>query len=390
MFDWLFNRETRDGEPSTQAPDAISWEAVGSQLDAQIHNPTFYENLSTVFGCVDLIASSLSSCPALVYQESNKNRIEAPEHNFSKLIHNGPNRYQTWHGFLEFVMRQVLLRGNAIAHIDFDRKTGKIIELQAFPWEWCNVELLANGKLRYRITDCIGLYGKAGTTRTFLQQDMLHIRDSGDLPYIGRSRISRASKVFQAANATQEFSANLYLQGVKPSGALSVPTTLKSDARENLSKDLHNFYSGQNVGRAMILENGMTWHPFCLNSEDAEVLASRQFSTEEIARIFSVPPPLVGDLRHGTFQNSETAGRWFAAFCLGAWADKLEQEITRACLDDQHSLSIDLSALTRGDNAGRWDSWCKAVNQGILTRNEVRESEGWNPIAEEEPNATIS
>ena len=369
-------------KPEQRSGDIISWQAVGQEIQGQVSNPTYYESLSAVSACVDLIASSLGSCPAYVFVQDYDSKYEDEADPIYKLIRKGANRYQTWHSFVEFLMRQVLLRGNAIAQVVYDQQ-GKVTELQAYPFEWCSIDLLPSGKLRYTVTDNQGLYGAAGSRKIILQQDMLHIRDSGDLPYIGKSRISRAAQAFNAAMATQEFSASLYKQGVRPSGALCVNNKLDESARDSLKADLKNYYSNTNAGSAMVLENGMQWHPYALNAEDAEVLASRQFSVEEIARLFSVPPPLIGDLRHGTFQNSETAGRWFASFCLASWAHKLENEITRVCLDDRHTLSIDLSGLTRGDHAGRWESYCKAVDAGILTRNEVRQIEGWNPLEDD-------
>lgn len=377
MFNFLKRK------PEKRASDVISWQAVGAGLQAQISNPTYYESLSAVSACVDLISSSLGSCPAYVYMHDYDSKHEDEGNPLAKLIAEGVNRYQTWHCFIEFLMRQVLLRGNAIAHVVYD-STGRLTELRAYPFEWCTIDILPNGKLRYSVTDCTGLYGNAGSRVIVLQQDMLHIKDAGDLPHLGKSRISRSAQAFNAALATQEFSSSLYQQGVRPSGALCVNSKLDASARDLLKADLKNYYSNTNAGSAMVLENGMQWHPYALNAEDAEVLASRQFSVEEIARLFSVPPPLIGDLRHGTFQNSETAGRWFASFCLASWAHKLECEITRVCLDQRHTLSIDLSGLTRGDHAGRWDSYCKAVDKGILTRNEVRELEGWNPLEKDD------
>ena len=67
-----------------------------------------------------------------------------------------------------------------------------------------------------------------------------------------------------------------------------------------------------------------------LSPEDAELLASRRFTTEELARLYGCPPPIIGDLSHGTFTNSETAGRWFAQHTLTPWIRKIETEFTRS------------------------------------------------------------
>jgi len=349
-------------------------------------NPLFFECLSAVAGCVSIISTSLASCPTLVYRTQGNIRQEAPEYPLAVLIRNGINRYQSWHDFLEMMMRQLLLRGNAVAHIIFDG-SGRVIELRPYPWDWVSIEVIRDGRIIYSVTDAQGMYGAPGATRRLLQAEVLHIKDGPDLPFIGKNRIVRSAAVFTGGVEAQDFASNFYSQGVRPSGALQVPVKLEDDARAKLTGELREFFTGsQNVGKAMVLENGTTWNPFSINAETAQTLASRQFTVEEIARLYNVPPPLIGDLRHGTFQNSETAGRWFAMFCLGPWAHKLEAEFQRCVFSEddrgEYQLVIDLSGLTRGDHATRWNSHVAAVNAGILTPNEVREEEGWNPRPE--------
>jgi HK97 family phage portal protein len=130
----------------------------------------------------------------------------------------------------------------------------------------------------------------------------------------------------------------------------------------------------------------MDWKQFQINPEDAELLASRRFGTEEIARLLNMPPPLVGIWDHSSFTNSETAGRWFAQHTLRPWIRKLEAALARACFTETeaqtYSVEFDLSDLLRGDPEARWKSNQIAVDSGILQVNEVREIEGWNPLPE--------
>lgn len=379
----IFRMLTRKKEE--RAAECPSWGLLqnGGLPGTPFVNPNFYECLSAVAGCVNIISTSLASCPAEVYRTEGNIRQEAPDFPLSVLIRNGVNAYQSWHDFLEMQMRQVLLRGNALAHIIYDG-TGRVIELRPYPWDWVSIEVLRNGRLLYTVTDAQGMYGAPGATMRLFPEEVLHIKDGPNLPFIGQSRITRSAAVFAGGVDVQNFASSLYSQGVRPSGALEVPTKLEDDARAKLSGDLRDFFTGpKGVAKAMVLENGMKWNPFEVSAEDAEALASRQFTVEEIARLYSVPPPLIGDLRHGTFQNSETAGKWFASFCLGAWAHKLESEFRRSVFSEadraEYELVIDLSGLTRGDHAARWSSHVAAKQAGILTANEVRESEGWNP-----------
>ena len=124
---------------------------------------------------------------------------------------------------------------------------------------------------------------------------------------------------------------------------------------------------------------------FHVSPEDAEFLASRRFTTEELCRVFGVPPVIAGDLSHGTFTNSETMLRWFAMATLTPWIRKIEAEFSpqRVSVNPAattHKLEIDLSGLLRGDPAQRWASWKIAADANILTVNEIREIEGFNPL----------
>jgi HK97 family phage portal protein len=181
----------------------------------------------------------------------------------------------------------------------------------------------------------------------------------------------------------QEFSSSLYDNGINPTGAFKSEQPLNKSQKEQIREQLRHMFGGSgNAGKAMILDGGTSWQQISITPEDAELLASRRFSVEEIARIFQVPPPIIGDLTHGTFTNSETLIRFFAQSTLSSWCRKIEAEFSRALLtDDALSLELDLSGLLRGDPETRWKSHEIAVRNKILTANEIRETEGWSPIA---------
>jgi HK97 family phage portal protein len=76
-----------------------------------------------------------------------------------------------------------------------------------------------------------------------------------------------------------------------------------------------------------VLDSGLKWKSISISPEDAEFLASRRFTVEELARLFGVPPPMAGDLTHGTFSNTETLMRYFVTGTLTPWVRKLEARI---------------------------------------------------------------
>jgi len=355
----------------------------GLDLGSQIVNPRTAENLSTVLACVGAISSAMASLPAYVYRTMDNGREIDERHAVARLIATGPNQHQTWADWIEWTMASVLLRGNALSEILTDER-GSLVALKPIPWEFCAVQLLPNGRLVYDVNEITSVYGGTGGTRRLLQDEVFHLRDRTDDGLIGRSRLQRAAAVVQAGMSIQTFANALYSNGVNPSGALEVAGHLSAEQFEQLRKRFSEVYSGSsNAARAMVLDQGMTWKQISINPEDAEFLASRRFTVEELARLFGCPPPIIGDLSHGTFTNTETVGRWFAQHTLSPWIRKIESEFTRSVFSEAtrrtHKLEIDMSGFLRGDPEARWKSWEIAVKNNILTVDEIRGEEGWNP-----------
>lgn len=342
-------------------------------------NARLVENLATVLACVGAVSSAVASLPAYIYRRTAGGREEAPEHPVSRLVRR-PNDAQTWPDWIEWTVAQVLLHGNALSVIDHDG-AGRPVALRPIPWGNVQPLHLANGSLAYDVVAYRAPWGGTGTPRRYLAGEVFHLRDRSDDGILGRSRLSRAPEVLGNALALQEWSGALWRNGATPTGALKLPAAVGPETARHIRARLSETYTGShNARKVLILEGGMEWQSISVSPEDAEVLASRRFSVEELCRLYQVPPPIIQDLSHGTFTNSREAGRWFAQFSLGPWVRKIEAEFARSVFTDPAmSLEIDMSALMRGDAESRWQSHKIAVDAGILDPDEVREIEGFNP-----------
>lgn len=363
----------------------VSWDALRGGVDTGtgIINPRMAENLSTVLSCVGAISSAMASLPAFVYRSLPRGREIDEEHPVARLITSGPNQHQTWADWIEWTLASALLRGNALSAIATDGR-GAITALRPIPWEFVNVQLLSTGRLVYDVVEADALYGGTSRPRRLLQDEVLHLRDRSDDGLVGRSRLQRAASVVATGLSMQEFANALYRNGVNPSGALEIEGRLDETQRALLAKHFRESFGGSSkAAKALVLDQGMKWHQISISPEDAEFLASRRFTVEELARLFNVPPPMAGDLSHGSFANVETLLRFFATGTLTPWVKKLESEFSRsvfgAASRSTHKLELDLSGLLRGDPAQRWAAWKIAVDANILTTDEVRAEEGWNP-----------
>jgi HK97 family phage portal protein len=349
-------------------------------------SPHAAENLATVYACVTAVSSAISALPAITYRKRGKARQEADTGEIQALVKNGPNPWQTWPEFVEMLVAQTLLRGNGLIEIESDR-SGRVTGLRVIPWDWCNVQMLPGGRLVYDVYDQPGIYAPAqGTRRRLLQHEVIHVRDRSDDGLIGKSRLQRAAPVLHNARAVNTFATAILENGLHISGVLTSEKDLSAEAKAAVRERVQETHGGPGkAGKLMILSGGnFAFHKISITPEDAELLESRKFSTEEICRLFQVPPPIVQDYSKNTFTNSEQAGRWFAQFCLLPWVRKIEAAFNRALFEGTDlELSLDMSAFDRGSPESRWAAHAIAASNQILTVDEIREIEGWGPKAQE-------
>lgn len=379
LWSRIFGRtEQRAEEWGTLDPRLAEALGGGRSWSGEVVTAQSAESLATVMACVGAIAGGIASLPAYVYRATPDGREEVDDHPLARMIRDGVNDRESWPDFLELWTANALLRGNGLAEMVVDDR-GAVRELRSAPWDRVTARLLPSGRLAFDIRDPTGIFGPAGKPRRLLQGDVLHLKDRSDDGILGRSRLSRAREAVGAGIAVQHFAGAMYRNGATPRGAIVYKNKLNQDQVDRIKAMWRELFSGpNNAAKTLVLDQDGDFKPFSVSPEDAELLASRRFTTEELARVFNVPPPIVGIWDHSSFTNSETAGRWFASFTLTPWIRKIEAEFSRALLSRGHSLEIDLSGLTRGDYSARWAAHKIAVNADILTRNEVRQVEGYN------------
>lgn len=336
------------------------------------------ENLSTVLACTSSIATALAYVPARVYKWDGDNRLEYGSHPLSRLIRYGCNPAMTWCDTIEHLVADTLLTGNGLLEIERGGN-GQVSGLSYHPWGMVTVQELSSGRLAYDVSD-----GK-GNSRRLLQGEALHLRDRTNDGKVGVSRLSRSADTVTGVDLANRHARQFLANGANPSGVISHPASMTQEQKSDLREQFNARFSGAaNAGKTLILDGGLEWQAAQISPEDAELLETRRFGVEEIARLFQVPPPIIGDYTHNTFTNSETAGRWFATFCLAPWARKIEAEFARSLFPagSPYELELDLSGFLRGDPETRWNAHKIALEAGVLDADEVRQVEGWNPKKE--------
>lgn len=335
-------------------------------------NAVAAENLATVSACVGAIASAVASLPVYVYRPTQGGRTPLPDHPVARALNN-PWDALSRPDWMEWAMGQVLMHGNCISEILHD-SAGQLRHLRPIPWQYCQPATTTDDRLVFDVS----LPGRP--RRRLVADDVFFLRDRSDDGRIGRSRISRAPDVLGNAIALQSFAGHAWANQAVPSGVITLEGRLTDAQRAQLGANLHQKWTGtQNARRVLILDQQAKWQSISISPEDAEVLASRRFSVEEICRLYQVPPPIVQSYEFNTFTNSQQAALWFAQFTLAPWIGKIEAEFSRSVFIDDARLEIDMSGLVRGDFATRWQSYQVAIGSQILTVDEVREAEGYGP-----------
>lgn len=337
--------------------------------------------LSTVWACVRLVAGTISSLPLIVYADApDGSRERHKAHPLYQLLQHSPNADQTALDFWQFMCVSLELWGNAFSRIE--RGAGnKIIALTPVRPELVQVRRVADGSIRYRYPD-------AGKAVDIGQDEMFHVRGFGGSPLGGLSTLDFGRHSFGLSLATDEAAAHVYKNGLRPSGVLTTKdnSTLTEQQRDDIYKYVVDRFGADNNGKPLVLEAGLSWTSVQMKSVDAQMIESRQFSVEDGCRWFGVPPHMVGHTSNstswGTGLEQQTIG--FLIFTLRERLKRIEQAITKQLLTpaERQRLTVEFNfeGLLRADSAARAAFYSQMVQNGIMTRNEVRRLENLPPV----------
>lgn len=346
-------------------------------------SPRTVENLAAVVACINAISGSIAALPARCYRIQGDSRIEAPGHPVSRLIRSGPNPRQSWPDWAEFTVAQMLLHGSSLSIVERDGR-GAVTSLVPVPWPSVAVQMLPSGRLVFDVGMTPAPYGgPVLPRRRLLDTEVFYLKDRSDDGITGRSRLSRAPGVLQAALGLAEYSAAIWENAATPSGVLTLPPGTSPDGRRRAEAHFNERHIGPgNARRVLFADRDSVWTSLSANPGDAEVLDSRKFGVIEICRLFNTPPPIIQDYSNSTFTNSSQASIWWATNTLAPLIRKFEAEFSRSVFTDPAlELSIDLSGLVRGSYTERWSSTIAAVAAGIITVGEARLQEDYGPMA---------
>ncbi len=368
-FPRLFKRASP--EPTTPAYDTYYDRLTGFPGVAGVDvNTTTAEGISAVYACVAAISETVGSLPLDVYRNTDNGREKAKTHPLYRLLHDAPNNWQSALEFREQMQRHVLLRGNAYAEIVWN-PNGSVKALLPLHPDSVTVLRSSLGNLVYDHVD-----GK-GNQRRLLADEVLHLRYHSDDGILGRSPIQVARDTIGLALAERTHGAKMFEQGTKLSGVIETPP---GTTKEQAGQIRESWSAGQagiaNHGKTAVLPQGATFKTVSMTLEDAEWIEARRLSIVETARLFRVPPVMIGDMEAANYSNVVELARFFVTNTLRRHLVMWEQAINRACINNPaFFVEHNVEGLLRGDSLARANFYQRGIEDGWMLRSEVRRIE---------------
>lgn len=344
--------------------------------------------MTAVYACVRILSEAIAGLPLHLYRyKEDGGKEKALDHPLYLLLHDEPNPEMSSFVFRETLMTHLLLWGNAYAQIIRNGR-GEVIALYPLMPNKMTVDRDANGQLYYQYTRSNDeAPTMTGSTVTLRPSDVLHIPGLGFDGLMGYSPIAMARNAIGMAIACEEYGAKFFANGAAPGGVLEHPGTIKDPQRVRESWQ-STFGGSGNANKIAVLEEGMKYTPIGISPEQAQFLETRKFQINEIARIFRVPPHMVGDLEKSSFSNIEQQSLEFVKYTLDPWVMRWEQSIQRSLLTadekKRYFVKFNLEGLLRGDYASRMSGYATARQNGWMSANDIRELENLDRIPAEE------
>jgi len=341
---------------------------------------------ATVYACARNVAESVAHLPLAIFRRNGESRTPARDLRVYYLLHDRPNEWQTSYELRELLAKDLELRGNGYSRI-IRNSMGEPEELLYLPADMVTAQQDAR-----TLTVTYQYARPDGRTVTLRRDEVWHVRGMGN-GLVGMDPITYYRETVGDAIAQQDHGSRFFSNGAKPLGLLEIAagTNIGPEAQKALRQDFDSLYAGsENAHRTALLPGGITYKPVSISNENAQFLESRAFTRTEICGLFRMPLHKVGDLSRATFSNIEHQSLEFVTDCLLPRLVRWEQSIGRDLLNDPDLFArFNVSALLRGDFKSRQEGLQIQRRNGIISANEWRALEEFNPRTDDGGDAYI-
>jgi HK97 family phage portal protein len=327
--------------------------------------------ISSVWAAIELLSDNIASLPLFVYKNLKDGKRElARGEQLYRMLHDSPNSRHTPMEFWVYLIMNYVLRGNAYCRLERNSK-GEVTAMWPLASDQVQVTVLDDGTLVYEFT----INGKVVV---YGQDSILHFRDKGN-GVVGMSRLDYMRSSISIAINAQNTTSNTYANNNKRPGVFMIDKTLTETQRNQIRENFKGLTEGGDDD-LLVLESGAKFEPLNMSPADVQMLETRKFSVEDIARWFGIPSILINDLANRVpYGNNADLVEFFYKFKLRPMLVNFEQALRLRVLTTEqrvlYTVEFSIEGLLRASLKDRVEIYAKQVQNGLKTRNEVRQLE---------------
>ena len=379
IFDRLFEQRASLENPSTSLSDPANWlfNAFGSQPTAAniVVNERNATQITAFWSAVNTISDTLGELPVkLLQNNADGSQTIVRNHPALNRLRMSPNPLMSAVVYRSTIQSHVLTWGNGYSWI---KRNAMQEPFELWPLLPADTRpVFKDGKLVFATRF-------ENNNRELPSEDVLHIPALSRNGIIGMSIVGEQREMLGSALATQRFGSKFFANGAHPGGLISFPGKVTDPAK--IRDQIEKKTGGENAHRMLVLDGDAKFSTFAIPPDDAQFLQTREFSVDEIGRMFRLPLHFLNKMGQATFNNLEMMGAHFVQYTMMPWITRWEQELTRKLLTEDEIadgmiFKFVVAALIRGDIKTRSEVHAKGIQFGWVTRNEVRAFEDLNPL----------
>ena len=354
----------------------------GFQQNLQLVRGYGSSGVPAVYACVMSFSRAVSQCYPEHKRTDAAGNMELIRTSPASRLLRRPNSYQTWPQFIYNVCALMGFEGEALALILRDDRFAPVsfhLCRRGTFMPYLDPETRA---IFYSVGDN-PVAMAAGASALVPERDVIHFRQyTPRHPLCGESPIKAAALATGVNVALSATQAAFFTNMARPSGVLSTDQTLTRAQMTELRAAFKEQSAGLATGELPILANGLKFQQMTVNSVDAQLIEAQRMSVEDIARVYGVPLPVIGDLSKATLNNTESLINLWLSVSLGALLENIQRSFDRAFdLGQDDFCELDTAALLRLDFLQRFDGLTKGIQGGLYTVDDARRREGLSPAA---------
>jgi HK97 family phage portal protein len=338
---------------------------------------------TAVFACVRLISESIASLPLFLCRKTETGKEKATDLPLYGVLHDVPNpetdSFQFWQAFVA----NMLIYGRGYAEVVRDN-AGRVVQMWNITTPYVRVQRNSETQeLEYVVTP-------SGKEQFILRKDQIFRVDWFSMDALNAFRpLELAQNAIGLGEAAEEFAADYFKNGTNAGGFITYPEGMTDEQVESFQKQFRGKYEGlSNSARLIFLEQGSQFQKASNTPEESQMLETRKFQVEEVARFYNVPLHMIGDLDHATFSNIEQMSLNYVIYTLRPYLVRIERAITAQLLMPQEQTlyfpKFSVEGLLRGDYKSRMDGYAVARQNGWMSANDIRELEDMDRIPPEQ------